>query len=578
MAHPFAPSPRVVLSNLEAFEVHHWPIVRAYAEQLGLVQVVNRLVPSAMDIDPGTIVLGMVIDTLSGRSPLYHLESFFEQQDRELLLGREIEARVFNDDNVGRVLDRVFEAGTQRIFSALSQHAVERFAIPIKHVHHDTTSVSLYGDYRLLPEQTPPFEITYGHSKDHRPDLKQFVLSLLCVGGNIPILGKVVDGNASDKTVNNELLSEISGHLARYGVAPQAFIYLADAALISPRNLQQLRDKRFISRLPASYNEHERVIATAVGADRWVELGPIAESAASKNRPLAHYKVSDETVTIDGQDYRAIVVHSSSHDRRRQKRLARQLKASSQAIEALIKTQRNIDYACEADAQAEAERLGRQRSPYHRLEARVEARPRYAPGRPKGDGARTIKAMRYGLELRCQEDQGAIERAREHSGCFVLLTNVAAEGEDAYSAAQVLRTYKEQHGIEKNFGFLKDDAIVNALFLKTPERIEALGLILLIALLIWRLMEFHMRRHLDQTHTQLPGWDNKPTTRPTAYMVTIKFKGVLILKHDTERRFSRALSSTQQAFLQALGLNETIFLHPQKAALWPLSPPLIDDG
>ena len=116
MAHPFAPSPRVVLSNLEAFEVHHWPIVRAYAEQLGLVQVVNRLVPSAMGIDPGTIVLGMVIDTLSGRSPLYHLESFFEQQDRELLLGREIEARVFNDDNVGRVLDRVFEAGTQADF------------------------------------------------------------------------------------------------------------------------------------------------------------------------------------------------------------------------------------------------------------------------------------------------------------------------------------------------------------------------------------------------------------------------------------------------------------------------------
>lgn len=578
MAHPFAPSPRVVLSNLEAFDVHHWPIVRAYAEQLGLVEVINRLVPSAMDIDPGTIVLGMVIDTLSGRSPLYHLEAFFEQQDRELLLGREVAASVFNDDNVGRVLDRVFEAGTQRLFSALSQHAVERFAIPIKHVHHDTTSVSLYGDYPLAPGQTPPFEINRGHSKDHRPDLKQFVLSLLCVGGNIPILGKVADGNASDKTLNNTLLSQISGHLARYGVASQAYIYLADSALITPANLKQLRDKRFISRLPATYSEHARVIAAGVAAKRWVELGSLAESAPSKNRPLAYYKVSDETVTIDRQDYRAIVVHSSSHDRRRQKRLERQLKASSQQIEALIKTHRNLDYACQADAQAEAERLGRQRSAYHRLEAHVEPRPRYAPGRPKGDGTRTIKAIRYGLQLHCREDQAAIERAREHSGCFVLLTNVAAEGEDAYSAEHILRTYKEQHGIEKNFGFLKDDAIVNALFLKTPERIEALGLILLIGLLIWRLMEFHMRRHLSETERQLPGWDNKPTTRPTAYMVTIKFKGVLILKHDTERRFSRPLSSTQQAFLQALGLDEKIFLHPQKAARWPLSPPRIDDG
>ena len=186
--------------------------------------------------------------------------------------------------------------------------------------------------------------------------------------------------------------------------------------------------------------------------------------------------------------------------------------------------------------------------------------------------------MRYGLALHAREDQAAVERAREHSGCFVLLTNVSAEGEDAYSAEQIVRTYKEQHGIEKNFGFLKDDAIVNALFLKNPERIEALGLILLIALLIWRLMEFHMRRHLEQSGDQLPGWDNKPTTRPTAYMVTIKFKGVLIIKHDSERRLSRPLSSTQQAFLQALGLGERIFLQGQKAARWPLSPPRIDDG
>lgn len=578
MAHPFAPSAKVALSNIEAFEVHHWPIVRAYAERLGVVEVINRLVASEMAIDPGTIVLGMVIDTLSGRSPLYHLEAFFEQQDRELLFGRELEASVFNDDNVGRVLDRLFEAGTQKLFSALSQHAVERFAIPIQHLHHDTTSVNVYGDYRSSAQPSSPFEINHGHSKDHRPDLKQFVLSLLCVGGNVPILGKVADGNASDKRLNNELLSQIAGHLGRYGVAPEGTIYLADAALITPANLKRLREQRFISRLPASYKEHQRVIATAVAAAHWVEVGPIAESAPSQHRPLAHYKLSDQTVTIDGQDYRAVVVHSSSHDRRRQKRLERQLNDSARQIKALIKTARPIDYACQADAEAAAARLACQRSAYHVVEANVEARPRYAPGRPKGDGTRTIKAMRYGLVLHAREDQAAIARAREHSGCFVLLTNVAAEGAHAYSAEQILRTYKEQHGIEKNFGFLKDDAIVNALFLKTPERIEALGLILLIALLIWRLMEFHMRRHLDHSGGQLPGWDNKPTTRPTAYMVTMKFKGVLILKHETERRFSRPLSSTQQAFVHALGLNETIFLQGQNLPAWPLPPARIDDG
>ncbi len=156
-------------------------------------------------------------------------------------------------------------------------------------------------------------------------------------------------------------------------------------------------------------------------------------------------------------------------------------------------------------------------------------------------------------------DEAAIAKAREQAGCFVLLSNVPAEGERGYSAVQVLASYKEQHGIEKNFGFLKDDAIVNALFLKTPERLEALGLILLISLLIWRLMEAEMRRSVERSATPLPGWDNKPTRRPTAYMVTIKFKGLLILKQGARRRLARPLSHAQQLFLQALGLGQNIF-------------------
>lgn len=122
----------------------------------------------------------------------------------------------------------------------------------------------------------------------------------------------------------------------------------------------------------------------------------------------------------------------------------------------------------------------------------------------------------------------------------------------------ILQRYPQWY-IEKNFGFLKDDAIVNALFLKTPERLEALGLILLISLLIGRLMEAEMRRTLEQHQTSLPGWDNKPTRRPTAYMVMIKFKGRLILKQDAHRRLARPLSDAQQAFLHALGLQENIF-------------------
>ena len=75
----------------------------------------------------------------------------------------------------------------------------------------------------------------------------------------------------------------------------------------------------------------------------------------------------------------------------------------------------------------------------------------------------------------------------------------------AHRAGDVLRAYKEQHGIEQNFSFLKDPLIVNSLFLKKPERIEALGLVLLLALLLWRLVERTLRVHVETTETSLPG-------------------------------------------------------------------------
>lgn len=157
----------------------HLPIVKAYTEKLGLVELVNHLVPSQMDVPPGIFFLGMVLDTLSGRNPLYRLEQFFLEQDTELLLGKEVTAKSFNDVNVGRFLDKVFDVGALKIFKEISIRAVSIFGLNCRHVHFDTTSRSVFGDYDTYGND--PFEITYGHSKDHRPDLKQFLISMLCV-------------------------------------------------------------------------------------------------------------------------------------------------------------------------------------------------------------------------------------------------------------------------------------------------------------------------------------------------------------------------------------------------------------
>ena len=165
---------------------------------------------------------------------------------------------------------------TQKIFSALSVSALQRFELSTHHVHFDTTSVNLYGEYRVADGEEAPFKITQGYSKDKRPDLKQFVLSLLCVDGDVPIVGKLEDGNASDKKINHHVLSEVSRHMQAHGVAEQAFIYIADAAMVTQENLAQAG--LFITRLPATYNECERVIRRAIAADQWSEVGRIARA------------------------------------------------------------------------------------------------------------------------------------------------------------------------------------------------------------------------------------------------------------------------------------------------------------
>jgi transposase len=545
--------------EIEVYPIHHLPIIKAYADQLGLVSLINHYVPTEMDVDAGTVVLGLVLDTLSGRSPLYRLEEFFAHQDTELLLGKAVPSQAFTDDTVGRVLDRLYDMGTMKLFTACAVRAAARFGLERRYVHFDTTSRSVWGDYQFAEEQDVPFQVTYGYSKDKRPDLKQFVLSSLCVERAVPIWGKPEDGNASDKTLNTTLLSEIAQLLAHYGVQPGAYIYIADAALVTEDNLAALGDTLFITRLPATYSECERVIGEAVARNRWEEVGVLAQTPPTQHRPGTFYKVAEDVVTLYGKTYRAVVVHSSSQDQRRQKRLERECEASYTTLEATVREAAQQEYACLADAETAEAKVRALPSAYHRVEVVVEERPQYGPGRPSQTRPRVVKVLRYGLQATLHERAEVIARKRQETGCFVLLTNVPTVGEMAHRAGDVLRAYKEQHGIEQNFGFLKDPLIVNSLFLKKPERIEALGLVLLLALLIWRLIERSLRLHVETTGNVLPGWDQKETTRPTAFMMMTKFASVIVLKVGAQRQLAQVLSAVQQQYLAALAVPVAYF-------------------
>src|SRR2546428_14073937 len=91
----------LVLPTLAAYPVQHLPIVQAYADTMGIVEVSNQSVPTEMAIDPGTIALGMILDTLSGRRPLSRWTEFLAHQHTALLLGKAVAPAAFHDDTVG---------------------------------------------------------------------------------------------------------------------------------------------------------------------------------------------------------------------------------------------------------------------------------------------------------------------------------------------------------------------------------------------------------------------------------------------------------------------------------------------
>ncbi|MCX6053823.1 MAG: IS1634 family transposase [Chloroflexi bacterium] len=196
------------LKEAEIYTYGFLPIAAAYCRRLGLVELVNNMISTQMELKPGLVVQAMVLDVLSGRNPLYRVESFLAEQDIQLLLGEKVEAHAFNDTNLARSLDAMFECGTSKIVTQLGLRAVSLFQLDLSTTSYDTTSTSVWGVYRECKEEEPPEGpiITYGYSKDHQPQLKQFMTELLCVDRGVPIFGRSLDGNSSDKDISSNRL------------------------------------------------------------------------------------------------------------------------------------------------------------------------------------------------------------------------------------------------------------------------------------------------------------------------------------------------------------------------------------
>ena len=179
------------MSNIEEMgikNIDHLGIVAGIVDSIGLVEIINNYCGNLPDekISSGQVVKAMILNGLGFvSSPLYMFSYFFKDKPCEYLIGKGVKAEYLNDDKLGRVLDKLFIKGLTDIFLAISLNVKEKFDISLKSSHLDSSSLHVHGEYNnSLPDvifdintenviKAPQaIEITYGYSRDHRPDLK----------------------------------------------------------------------------------------------------------------------------------------------------------------------------------------------------------------------------------------------------------------------------------------------------------------------------------------------------------------------------------------------------------------------
>ena len=464
-------------------------LIRAMMDEIDLIPIINSIVrwdETQWNLSPGELIAAMLISCFCRRQALYKLEKFYQYQDLELLFGRnDISGNDFTDDSLGRALDR-FAEHREKIFGTIVLKAREVHRLVYDIIHTDTTSVTVYGEYDSPDEEEPL--IALGFSKDHRPDLKQYMTGLIVNSDGVPLFGKPLKGNTSDKDWNSQVFTAFHAGLADYAHS----IMVADSQAITSPNLKLAKGISFISRLPNTFALCEQLKQKAWSNNTWIELGQMAQAKKS-----ATYRIQGFVDLIDGEKYRFVVVHSSSLDKAKEKSIQKDVAKELEYLKKEYVRLEKIEFACEPDARLAFEQLLKTVRPkYHGATMTVVpqevVQKRSTRGRPSAGAVTDCKTI-WRVISQTELDSVAVAQAYDNARTFVLISSVLS---GRASDAELLKIYKDQPKIERRFKFLKDPYYVGATLFKKPERIEAFNYVVLLALLLYSLLERRVRQSL----------------------------------------------------------------------------------
>ncbi len=542
----------------------HLGIVAGICQEIGLAAWLDAQDPgNRQQVSVGTATVAMILNGLGfSNRQLYLVPQYFANKPVEHLLGAGIKAEMLNDDCLGRTLDWLYSHDPTKVFAGIASRARQVFGISARQVHVDTTSFSVSGAYSSAGErveepgktaeameaETALIAITYGYSRDHREDLKQWMLALATTHeGDVPLFLQPLDGNSSDKVSLLAAVMAIQKQLREADAEPS--VYVADNGIYSEPNMRQLNAAgiKWISRVSETSTEAKTVLQE--GSQDWQhsEDGSIQWFCREMELP-------------QGSE-RWVIVRTSASEQRAQASLQRQVNHAQASWERKCWHMGTRRFACEADARAALERELKGKPTWLEVHHDVVAHPRHAgKGRPRKEASPTT--YQWQIVATVTVNKSRVDEEALRKACFIVGTNELES--ETLSDQELVTTYKDQGGVERGFRFLKDPLfLASSVFVKKPERIIALSLIMVLCLLVYRLAEYQLRTRLAENEQTIPDQVQKPTAHPTMRWIFQCFEGIELLHvqtSSTSLTIVLRLESVHRLILALLGpLYEKIY-------------------
>jgi transposase len=555
--------------RLESLEVGAAPVIRHFLEKLDLPGLFDRHLPRLRgrhrDVPTATVLCLLISNLLLARQPLYGVAAWASRFVPEHLGLLPEQLALLNDDRCGRALNHLFRADRASLLTAVALVTIRVFELALKEMHQDTTTVTLSGEYAEQPpaeEANRPARITQGHSKDHRPDLKQLLYNRTVTSdGAVPIHCKIHDGNTADSKVHKQTwlsLCKIVGSVD--------FLYVADSKLCDRKVMRMIARKkgRFLTVMPRTRAEHARFrVWVQDNEPSWSEVCRKTNSRG-KRKPKVVYRGFEDSVGSE-EGYRILWYHSSQKQQRDFQARMKKVNKTRKRLERLRPPGRGTAFKTEQAAREAVGRILDKAKVRDWLNVIIDCVVQsecvqVGPGRP-GPDTQYTEVQTKSYKIRVQENPEALQRAARCDGLFALMSN-----DKSLSVKDALAKYKYQPYAEKRHQQLKSVFEVRPVWLKNARRVESLLWLYHMVDLVQALLEREVRKQMQQAQIEsLPLHpEGRASARPTSELVLDALRGHrrhrLLDQQGLEiGRFHDPVSEVAQSVLELLSIDGSAY-------------------